>query len=291
MGEVWRARDTRLSREVAIKVLPAEVSADPSRLKRFEKEARAASALNHPNIVTIYDVGTSDSISWIAMEKVEGKTLRELVALERLPLKRVLSIGAQIADGLANAHQAGILHRDLKPENVMVTKEGHAKILDFGLAKLTHPEDPRGATEAPTVSEGTEPGIVVGTIAYMSPEQALGRPLDFRSDQFSFGSMLYEWLAGRKAFARASGPETMAAIIREEPEPLSASAPSTPVPLRWIVERCLAKNLEERYASTRASPVIWRGSRKESPKRVGRERLLPRGLDPQDDRASSRRPA
>jgi len=252
MGEVWRARDTRLAREVAIKVLPAEVAADPSRLKRFEKEARSASALNHPNIVTIYDIGSSDSVSYIAMELVEGKTLRELLFGGALPVKRVLSIGAQVAEALSRAHEVGIVHRDLKPENVMVTKDGLAKILDFGLAKLTEPEPERGQESvSPTVSAGTEPGVVMGTVSYMSPEQALGKPVDFRSDQFSFGSMLYEMTTGRRAFARRSAPETLTAIIREEPEPVASLSPQTPAPLRWIVERCLAKDPEDRYASTK----------------------------------------
>src|SRR5437588_4155453 len=175
MGEVWRARDTRLGREVAIKILPADVASDPGRLKRFEKEARSASALNHPNIVTIYDVRTADSVSWIAMERVEGKTLRELLFGGALPIRKLLPIAAQIADGLAKAHEAGIVHRDLKPENVMVSRDGYAKILDFGLAKLVEaPTDDE--TEAAT---GTRPGMVMGTVGYMSPEQASGRPIDF----------------------------------------------------------------------------------------------------------------
>ncbi len=252
MGEVYRARDTRLSREVAVKVLPAGVSADPDRLKRFEKEARAASSLNHPNIVTIHDIGESGQTSFIAMEMVDGQTLREFLAAGALPTKKILAIAAQVADGLAKAHGAGIVHRDLKPENVMVTKDGFVKILDFGLAKLTQPDAPEGQeTHSPTVSAGTEPGIVMGTVGYMSPEQALGKALDFRSDQFSFGSILYEMTTGERAFARGNAPETLAAIIREEPAAISAAAPQTPVPLRWAIERCLAKDPEERYASTR----------------------------------------
>jgi Tol biopolymer transport system component len=251
MGEVYRARDARLGRDVAVKVLPAAVSSDPERLKRFEKEARSASALNHPNIVTIHDIGESSGTSYIAMEMVDGQTLRELLAEGAIPAKRLLAIAAQVADGLAKAHGAGIVHRDLKPENVMVTKDGFVKILDFGLAKLTQPEDPSGATQSPTVSGGTEPGLVMGTIGYMSPEQALGKALDFRSDQFSFGSIVYEMATGKRAFSRGSAPETMSAIIRDEPEAIGSLAPLTPTPLRWSVERCLAKNSDDRYASTR----------------------------------------
>ncbi|HTO89424.1 MAG TPA: protein kinase [Thermoanaerobaculia bacterium] len=250
MGEVYRARDTRLGREVAVKVLPEALSSDSGRLRRFEKEARSASALNHPNIVTIYDIGESGGTSYIAMELVEGTSVRELLAEGALAVRKLLAIAAQVAEGLTKAHAAGIVHRDLKPENVMVTRDGHAKILDFGLAKLTQPEDSGGVTQAPTVSGATEPGIVVGTVAYLSPEQALGKPVDFRSDQFSLGSMLYEMATGKKAFARASAPETMTAIIREEPEPIATLAPKSPAPLRWIVERCLGKEPHERYAST-----------------------------------------
>ncbi|MEX0880605.1 MAG: protein kinase [Thermoanaerobaculia bacterium] len=251
MGEVYRARDTRLGREVAVKVLPVGVSSDPERLKRFEKEARSASSLNHPNIVTVYDIGESGGASFIAMEVVDGQTLRDILADGALPPKRLLAIAAQVADGLAKAHGAGIVHRDLKPENVMVTRDGLVKILDFGLAKLTQPEDPSGATQSPTVSGATEPGLVIGTVGYMSPEQALGKPLDFRSDLFSFGSIVYEMATGRRAFARGSAPETLTAIIRDEPESIGALAPVTPTPLRRIVERCLAKGPDDRYASTR----------------------------------------
>src|SRR5207249_195684 len=197
MGEVYRARDERLARSVALKVLPGEISADAGRLERFEKEARAASSLNHPSIVTIYDIGLAGSVSYIAMELVEGRTLRELLASGPIPLRRLLLISAQIADGLAKAHSAGIVHRDLKPENVMVTRDGFVKVLDFGLAKLV----PAGfesydATDLKTVTRGTEPGTVLGTVGYMSPEQASGHPVDFRSDQFSLGAILYEMAAG-----------------------------------------------------------------------------------------------
>ena len=200
MGEVYRARDTRLGREVAIKVLPETLSEDVGRLRRFEKEAQSASSLNHPNIVTVYDIGSSGSTSYIAMELVDGVTLRQMLVDGALPQKKVLAIASQLAEGLAKAHGAGIVHRDLKPENVMVTKEGLAKILDFGLAKLAHPDADGAGSEIMTVTRGTEPGIVMGTVGYMSPEQALGKSLEFRSDQFSFGSMLYEMLTGRRAF-------------------------------------------------------------------------------------------
>src|SRR6202040_1098453 len=202
MGEVYRARDTRLNREVAVKVLPPELSADADRLRRFEKEARAASSLNHPNLVTIYEVDRIDSTSFIVMELVAGKTLRELVAEGPFPLRRLLAVASQIAYGLARAHGAGIVHRDLKPENVMVTKEGLVKILDFGLAKLARPDLAGGQEqEAPTMT-GTSPGIVLGTVGYMSPEQASGEAIDFRSDQFSFGSILYEMATGKRAFQK-----------------------------------------------------------------------------------------
>jgi serine/threonine protein kinase len=206
MGEVYRARDTKLSREVAIKVLPSELSADAHRLERFEKEARTASALNHPNIVTIYEVGRADTTSFIAMELVAGKTLREMLIVGPLPLKRLLALAAQVADGLAKAHAAGIVHRDLKPENLMVTKDGFVKILDFGLAKLVPGSvEGSGGTNLPTMTRGTEEGAVLGTVGYMSPEQASGQPVDFRSDQFALGAILYEMASGKRAFEQPTG--------------------------------------------------------------------------------------
>jgi Tol biopolymer transport system component/predicted Ser/Thr protein kinase len=251
MGEVYRARDPRLGREVALKVLPEEVSRDSDRLSRFEQEARAASALNHPNIITIYEIGSADSTAFIAMELVDGKTLRELSASDPLPVRRVLAIAAQVAEGLAKAHGVGIVHRDLKPENLMVSRDGYVKILDFGLAKLVEPESGEVSAMPTLARPETHPGTVLGTVGYMSPEQASGQPLDFRSDQFSFGSILYEVATGRKAFSRKTAAETMSAIIREEPEPIAKLRPEVPPPLRWIIERCMAKDPEERYASTR----------------------------------------
>ncbi|MEO8586197.1 MAG: protein kinase [Acidobacteriota bacterium] len=247
MGEVYRARDARLRRELAIKVLPPELASDADRRQRFEQEARAASGLNHPNIVTIFDIGSDDANVFIAMELVDGKNLREVLLSGALPTRRLLDIACQIADGLAKAHTAGIVHRDLKPENVMVSKDGVVKILDFGLAKLLK-EQPEGGTDVPTA---TRAGTVMGTVGYMSPEQASGRVLDFRSDQFSLGSILYELASGKRAFERSTGAETLTAIIREEAEPLGRLNASVPGPFRWLVERCLQKDPEERYASTR----------------------------------------
>src|ERR1700737_2704861 len=252
MGQVYRARDARLDRDVTIKVWPSELASSPDRLRRFEKEARSASALNHPNIVTVYDIGASDGVSWIAMERVEGETLRALMAGGPISLKKLLALGTQIAEGLAKAHATGIVHRDLKPENVMVTRDGIVKILDFGLAKLTGPISESGdGTQSPTMSLGTEAGIVLGTVGYMSPEQAMGGAIDFRSDQFSFGSILYEMATGKRAFQRATGVETLAAILREEPKSIAELNPAAPAPLRWTIERCLSKEPDERYASTK----------------------------------------
>ncbi|MDQ6891761.1 MAG: serine/threonine-protein kinase [Acidobacteriota bacterium] len=252
MGEVYRATDSRLGRDVAIKVLPAATASDPDRRKRFEQEARAASALNHPNILTVYDIGETDGTIFIAMELVEGRTLRELLAGgEPVPTKRLLEIAVQTAEGLAKAHSAGIVHRDLKPENLMLSKDGFVKILDFGLAKLTETVM-TDATGLPTVvATATQPGTVMGTAGYMSPEQASGHPVDFHSDQFTLGTILYEMATGKRAFQRKTGAETLVAIIREEPESLGQLAPSAPAPVRWIVERLLAKDPEERYASTK----------------------------------------
>jgi eukaryotic-like serine/threonine-protein kinase len=253
MGEVYRAKDPRLGREIALKVLPTDVAQDAARRSRFEQEARSASALAHPNIVTVFDVGESDGSIWIAMELVEGKTVRDLLASGALPLRRALEIGTQVAEGLAAAHAAGIVHRDLKPENLIVSKDGYVKILDFGLAKLS--ERAPAAMEGPTMtagaSPGTEPGTVMGTVGYMSPEQAAGQAVDFRTDQFSFGSILYEMATGQRAFQRKTGVETLAAILREEPKSVAELNPAAPAPLRWTIDRCLAKEPDERYASTK----------------------------------------
>jgi predicted ATPase len=251
MGEVYRARDSRLGRDLAIKVLSAELSTNTDLLGRFEGEARAASALNHPNIVTIYELGQINSTHYIAMELVEGKTLREMLAAGLLPIQKVIHIAAQVADGLARAHEAGIVHRDLKPENLMVSRDGLAKILDFGLAKLDALRS-EGFLETPTrIRSHTLAGAVLGTIGYMSPQQASGQPLDFRSDQFSFGLILYEMATGKHALQRNTEAATLLAILQEQPEPIGSLNPEAPAPLCWAVERCLAKEPEKRYDSTR----------------------------------------
>ncbi len=250
MGEVYRGRDTRLDRNVAIKVLPPEFSTNEDRLRRFEQEARSASALNHPNIITIHEIGLTDSRPFIVMEFVDGKTLRELLQSGPIPARKAVQIVTQIADGLAKAHEAGIVHRDLKPENIMVTNDGFVKILDFGLAKILLPEKDQKVSILPTAAK-TDVGVVLGTVGYMSPEQASGSEIDFRSDQFSFGAILYEMISGKRAFQKNTSVETLAAIISQEPEPLPTSNVVIAAPLRWILDECLEKNPKDRYASTR----------------------------------------
>jgi serine/threonine protein kinase/Tol biopolymer transport system component len=251
MGEVFRARDTRLNRSVALKLLSEEFALDRHRLKRFEQEARVVSALNHPNIVTVFEIGEAESQPYIAMELVEGQTLRQLLRPGGLPFRKLLDIGIQVAEGLARAHEAGVVHRDLKPENVMVTPDGIVKILDFGLAKLTRSPIERGAgAEDGTLPLPTQPGVLLGTVRYMSPEQASGKAADFRSDQFAFGSLMYELVTGAPAFQKSTTVDTLASILHDEPEPLSRANPKVPAPLRWIIERCLAKDPRDRYAAT-----------------------------------------
>jgi serine/threonine protein kinase len=235
MGEVYRARDRRLGREVAIKILPSPVANDPERLSRFESEARAASALNHPNIVTVHEVGRESDISWIAMELVDGASLRSLLMSGPLPVRKLLALAPQIADGLAKAHSAGIVHRDLKPENVMVSSDGFVKIVDFGLAKLA-PIGPQASLAPTDALPETLTGKILGTISYMSPEQATGRDVDYRSDQFSFGSILYEMVTGRTAFARESVIDTLSAIVHDNSEPIAPGI-SIPPALRWTLDR------------------------------------------------------
>jgi len=255
MGVVYKARDTHLDRFVAIKVLPAEKVADPERKRRFIQEAKAASALNHPSIITIYDIDQADGVDFIAMEYVAGKTLDELIPRKGMRLSLALKYAVQIADALARAHGAGIIHRDLKPSNVMVDEHGLVKVLDFGLAKLTEAAGP----EAETVSTRTGEGAIVGTVAYMSPEQAEGKRIDTRSDIFSFGSMLYEMLTGQRAFRGDTRASTIASILKEEPKPISQVAEGLPRDAEKIVRRCLRKDPEHRFqtmADLRARSTI-----------------------------------
>jgi hypothetical protein len=247
MGEVYRARDPELDREVAVKVLPDDLAADAERLRRFELEARAAGRLGHPNILVIHEVGTYGGNPYIVSELLAGETLRQRSSGRTLTVREVLDLAVQAADGLAAAHEQGIVHRDLKPENLFVTGDGRLKILDFGLARALAP--PGDASHAPTLA-ATREGVILGTVGYMSPEQAAGQPTDHRADQFSLGAVLYEMLSGKRAFGRATAAETLTAILREEVEPLPTVAPQAPPPLRWVVERCLAKDPRGRYAAT-----------------------------------------
>jgi serine/threonine protein kinase/tetratricopeptide (TPR) repeat protein len=250
MGEVYCAVDTRLNRRVALKILPTSIT-DDDRLLRFEQEARAASALNHPNIVTIYDVGGAGSLRYMAMELIEGSTLRSLIAHGLLPLPQALQIAAQIARALAKAHDAGIVHRDLKPENVMVTRDGYVKLLDFGLAKRQPAADPDAQTGVVSTPEfSTTPGLVLGTVGYMSPEQCRGAAADFRTDQFSLGAIIHEMVSGERAFVGDSPVEVLTAIMRDMP-PVLSSMGLVPRSLDAIVLKCLAKDATRRYESTR----------------------------------------
>jgi predicted ATPase len=248
MGEVYRARDTRLDREVAIKTLLLERGSEPEALSRFEKEARSACALNHPNIVTIYELGEVNGTCYIAMELVTGETVRELLASGPIPFRKAVAIAAQIADALAKAHAIGIVHCDLKPENLMVSGDAVAKILDFGLAKLLGVNQARDSDASTT---NARQGTVTGTVGYMSPEQATGGEVNFRSDQFSFGLVLYEMVTGFPAFRKKSYAETTAAILRDEPDRIGSRMLQAHPPFLWIVERCLAKDHKDRYSSTR----------------------------------------
>jgi len=244
MGEVYRARDPRLGREVALKVLRAAVAADTDRLRRFEQEARAAGALNHPSVLAVYDVGAHRGIPYLVTELLEGETLRERLRAGAVPWRKALEWGRQIAGGLAAAHDKGIVHRDLKPENLFVTGDGRVKILDFGLAKVTGPTVPVDSTLA-----ATDPGVVMGTAGYMAPEQVRGRPADARADIFAFGAVLYEMLAGSRAFKGDSHIERGHAVLTKEPPELSASG--VPPAVERVVRRCLEKLPDERFQSAR----------------------------------------
>ncbi|SPE32778.1 Serine/threonine protein kinase (fragment) [Candidatus Sulfopaludibacter sp. SbA6] len=248
MGEVYRARDPRLGRDVAIKVLPEHLSKDPQALARFDREARAVAALSHPNILAIYDVGSEQGVAYTVTELLEGETLRSRIGRGALPWRKAVEIGAPIAEGLSAAHSRGIVHRDLKPENVFLTADGRVKVLDFGLARWTTPKAPQDDTSVPTE---TYPGTVMGTVGYMSPEQVRGTVAEAPSDIFSFGCVLYEMLAGRRAFARETAAQTMTAILERDPLPLADSGKQIPQEVDRIVARCLEKNPGGRIQSAR----------------------------------------
>lgn len=253
MGEVYLAEDTRLGRKLALKILPAEFTQDPDRLARFEQEARAASALNHPNIITIYEVGEHEGAHFIATEFIEGRTLRQSLPPAGMPLREALEIATQIAGALQAAHEAGITHRDIKPENVMVRPDGYIKVLDFGLAKLTEKSDPKVDKEAATMLKpNTDPGTVMGTVTYMSPEQARGLRVDARSDIFSLGVMLYEMVAGHPPFEGATSSDVIAAILVREPMPISRLVAGIPPEFEWGLNKALRKERDDRYETIRS---------------------------------------
>jgi len=251
MGVVYRARDTQLRRDVAIKVLPSTFSVDQDRLQRFEQEACAASALNHPNILVVHDIAAHDGAPYVVSELLEGETLRKRISGTPLGQRRAVDYALQIANGLAAAHEKGIIHRDLKPDNIFVTNDGRVKILDFGLAKLTQLDGNQIQTDVPTRRVDTDPGVVMGTVGYMSPEQLKGRPVNQRSDIFSFGAILYEMLSGRRAFCGESSAETMSAILKEDPPELSETNKSVSPGLERLVNHCLEKNPQGRFHSAR----------------------------------------
>ena len=249
MGEVYLARDVEIGHDVALKVLPSTFSSDKDRLQRFQQEACAAGALNHPNILSIYDVGKHDGSPYVVSELLQGETLRTRISGTPLSPRRAIDYALQITHGLAAAHAKGIIHRDLKPDNIFITKDGRVKILDFGLAKLTQPDGNQQQTDIPTRRVDTDPGVVMGTVGYMSPEQLKGRAVDQRSDIFSFGAILYEMLSGRRAFHGESTAETMSAILREDPPDLSETNQRISPGLERLVHHCLEKNPEERFHS------------------------------------------
>jgi eukaryotic-like serine/threonine-protein kinase len=249
MGEVYKARDTRLGRDVAIKVLPPEFASDADRLRRFEQEARAVAALAHPNILVVHDIGAHDGAPYLVTELLEGETLREYLERGPLPFRRAVDTAVQITKGLAAAHQKGIIHRDLKPANVFVTRDGHVKILDFGIAMLATPELTREPADAAAVTAATRTDIALGTVGYVSPEQLRGQPVDNRTDIFAFGCVLYEMLSGRRAFAGETTADTIAAVLGKDPAPLGGTGSGVPPALQGIVHRCLEKYPDDRFSS------------------------------------------
>src|SRR5947208_264416 len=251
MGEVYRARDTQLGRDVAVKVLPSTYSVDEHRLSRFEQEASSASALNHPNILIVHDIGAHEGSPYVVSELLEGETMRKRISGAPLAQRRAIGYALEIANGLAAAHEKGIVHRDLKPENIFITKDGRVKILDFGIAKLIQADSGQQQTDIPTRRVDTGPGVVIGTVGYMSPEQVRGQAVDHRSDIFSFGAILYEMLSGRRAFHRESTADTISAILKEDPQDLSDTNQNISPGLERLMNHCLEKNPEARFHSAR----------------------------------------
>src|SRR5262249_25509442 len=269
MGEVYRARDHRLDRDVAVKVLHSSIGAGAESLSRFEREARAVAAISHPNILAIHDIGTQDGVAYAVMELLEGETLRARLSAGALGEKTAVEYALQVAQGLAAAHEKGIVHRDLKPENVFVSRGGPVKILGFGLAKRSEPARPVDESAAATQEQYTEPGTVLGTVGYMSPEQVRGLEVDHRSDIFSFGAVLYEMASGRRAFRGATAADTMSAILREDPPRLAQSGTRVSPGLDTVVRRCLEKDAANRFQSARdivfaltdaSRPPPWSGA-------------------------------
>src|SRR5882762_6877858 len=269
MGEVYLAQDTKLDRKVALKILPADLATNQDRMRRFTQEAKAAAALNHPNIATIHEIGESDGVNFIAMEFIDGATLREKIYQEQTDLRKLLRYLQHVAEGLAKAHAAGIVHRDLKPDNIMITRDGHAKILDFGLAKLIEgaPMSPADSSEVATavMPQYSTPGTVMGTVGYMSPEQAQGKTkeIDQRSDIFSFGCILFEAATGKKPFEGESVIKSLHMVVYEPAPPIADFNPSAPLELQRIVRRCLAKDPDERYQSIKDVAIELKELRRE----------------------------
>src|SRR5262249_52869422 len=268
MGEVYLAQDTKLDRKVALKILPAELAANQDRMRRFVQEAKAAAALNHPTIATIHEIGESDGVNYIAMEFIDGATLREKIHQEQTELKKLLRYLQHVAEGLAKAHASGIVHRDLKPDNIMITRDGHAKILDFGLAKLIE-QSPTPVGDSSEVATAVMPqhstaGAIMGTVGYMSPEQAQGKTkeIDQRSDIFSFGCILFEAATGKRPFEGDSIVKSLHMVIYEAAPPITGMNPSAPTELQRIVRRCLAKDPDERYQSIKEVAIELKGLRR-----------------------------
>ena len=283
MGEVYLAQDTKLDRKVALKLLPAELASNRDRMGRFVREAKSAAALNHPNIATIYEVGESDGLIFIAMEFIDGVTLREKIHREQTELRKLLRYLQHAAEGLAKAHSSGIVHRDLKPDNIMITRDGHAKVLDFGLAKLTEPTPLPGSESSEVATavmpQHSTPGAIMGTVGYMSPEQAQGKTkeIDQRSDIFSFGCILFEAATGKKPFEGDSVVRSLHMTIYEQPPAIAELNPVAPTELQRIVRRCLAKDADERYQSIKEVAIELKGLRRELADDVGHTTVPPVG--------------